>query len=279
MQAILKYRLIFFVAIFLMILSCNQKKKLLENQKILLPETSVKINISNLNDSIFIQAHNTIDYEVYFYSTDSIFNQKLINKGYSQLNGLEKKLMKFSKKEYANLKYTYLNYAKSTNGNYTFNLPLKKGKQVEILQANNGNFTHYKLHNKYALDFKLNIGDTIFAAADGIVFAVREKSNKGGNSTSFLDWDNYIFVYHPNLNLISSYVHLKFEGALVKPGKSIKANDPIGIVGLTGYTTEPHLHFHVVQLNSNYLYESIPILFKSGYESIKLKKGDIVIKQ
>lgn len=263
----------------LLIIGCNSNKNLLLKQRPIAPNTFVNIQVSSDNDSLFVNVKNTVGYDVLFYSNDSLFNSYLKAYNYSNLEGFGMKNMRFSKEDFLGLKYTCLDFNKPYKEIPSFYLPLKKDKPVAVLQANNGKFTHFKLDNKYALDFKLNVGDTIYSSADGIVFAVREESNRGGNSSDFLNWDNYIFLYHPELNLMSAYVHLDFKGSLVVPGQKIKAKQPIGIVGLTGYTTEPHLHFHVVKLNQDYMFESIPYKFYSGYESLKLKKGDVVIRK
>lgn len=45
------------------------------------------------------------------------------------------------------------------------------------------------------------------------------------------------------LGLVTRYAHLK--RALVKPGDEVHAYDPLGIVGSTGRSTGPHLHYEV----------------------------------
>jgi murein DD-endopeptidase MepM/ murein hydrolase activator NlpD len=45
------------------------------------------------------------------------------------------------------------------------------------------------------------------------------------------------------LGLVTRYAHLR--RALVKPGDEVQAYDPLGIVGSTGRSTGPHLHYEV----------------------------------
>ena len=45
------------------------------------------------------------------------------------------------------------------------------------------------------------------------------------------------------LGLVTRYAHLK--RALVKPGDEVHAYDPLGVVGSTGRSTGPHLHYEV----------------------------------
>jgi murein DD-endopeptidase MepM/ murein hydrolase activator NlpD len=51
---------------------------------------------------------------------------------------------------------------------------------------------------------------------------------------------NSIYMDH-GMNLFSQYAHL--SKLLVKPGDIVKKGDVIGLVGSTGFSTGPHLHF------------------------------------
>ncbi len=81
------------------------------------------------------------------------------------------------------------------------------------------------------LDLDANIGDPIKSMRSGkVIFASYTKDGYG----------NQIVVDHGN-GLTTRYAHL--SKILVKVGDGVTTNDVIGLVGVTGYTTGPHLHF------------------------------------
>ena len=151
--------------------------------------------------------------------------------------------------------------------NYKYTLPYQKGKSFKIIQTFGGKFSHNLEHSKYAIDFGLKIGDTITAARNGIVIFIKEDSKKYGKTRKFINYANKIKVLH-NDGTIGDYVHLDYNGALVKVGDSIIVGQPIGISGLTGFTTTPHLHFVVFKERGL----AIPIYFK-GYNNKILKRN------
>lgn len=146
---------------------------------------------------------------------------------------------------------------------YNYALPFLKGKRYKIIQGHNTNFTHKGAFSKYAIDFRMNVGQTICAMKDGVVVSVKEDSNKGGRGKKYYKDANYIVIYH-NDGLFTQYVHLKKDGAIIKRGDSVKKHQPIGYSGNTGMSTEPHLHFGVYKTTSKgfaslpYILDSIP---------------------
>ena len=153
------------------------------------------------------------------------------------------------------------------DADYAYTLPYKKGKSYKIMQSFGGKFSHYRKHSKYAIDFSMQIGDTIMAARGGIVIIVKEDSKEHGRTYEYADKGNRIIIMH-NDGTFGDYVHLDFNGSLVDVGDTIKVGQPIGISGLTGFTTKPHLHFVVLEPGS----KSVPMYFK-GIGRKKLKPG------
>lgn len=157
-------------------------------------------------------------------------------------------------------------------------LPFQRGKSYQINQGYNGSFSHQNPNSKYALDFNLQVGDTICAAADGYVVGVIEKYQYGGESIKWSDYANEVTIYHPDMNVFSQYAHLKFEGSLVTLGDTVYSGDPIAIAGMTGYTRGPHLHFCVFNVIENNHFNLLKTEFIEGYHGDQLLKGMFVKK-
>jgi len=90
---------------------------------------------------------------------------------------------------------------------------------------------HARAHK--GVDIAAPRGTTVFPAAEGEV--VRTGYDAGG-------YGNFIEVRHPN-GLTTLYGHLSRID--VATGEAVAADRRIGLVGSTGYSTGPHLHFEV----------------------------------
>jgi len=93
-------------------------------------------------------------------------------------------------------------------------------------------------HFHDAIDFAARLGQPIVAAAEGRVTFVGHLS----------DGAMVVVIAHSG-GLVSVYAHLDdtFARPPVRIGDSVRANQVIGFVGLTGITTGPHLHFSVLK--------------------------------
>ena len=74
----------------------------------------------------------------------------------------------------------------------------------------------------------------------------------------------------------AQYVHLEHEGSLVAVGDTVKRGQPIGMVGLTGFTSTEHLHFNVLIPDSTEGMVSIPITFSDETPGASLTRGSRV---
>lgn len=89
-----------------------------------------------------------------------------------------------------------------------------------------------KAHN--GIDFGAPSGTPIYAAESGNVIVAKYTSGYG----------NTVIIDHGN-GLWTLYGHIKNGGILVNEGDQVKRGDKIALVGSTGNSTGPHLHFEV----------------------------------
>ncbi len=97
-------------------------------------------------------------------------------------------------------------------------------------------FTGYKRFH-HGLDIGNKTGTPIYATADGIV----SYANNTGGDIGLL-----IKIKH-GYGFMTKYGHL--SKIKVKQGQKIRRGDLIGLMGSTGYSTGPHLHYEVLQNN------------------------------
>jgi len=88
----------------------------------------------------------------------------------------------------------------------------------------------YKMHT--GLDIGASYGTAVLAAASGVV------AQAGWNG----GYGNYILVNHGNGNM-TAYAHMSQLNVSV--GESVVQGQTIGLVGSTGNSTGPHLHFEI----------------------------------
>jgi hypothetical protein len=100
-----------------------------------------------------------------------------------------------------------------------------------------------------AIDLAAPEGTPIYATNDGIV-ALAEELYLTGLS---------VYIDH-GMHLFSQYAHL--SELKVKAGDKVKKGDIIGLVGSTGFSTGPHLHFtfwaHNTPVNPNLFFDHTP---------------------
>jgi murein DD-endopeptidase MepM/ murein hydrolase activator NlpD len=92
------------------------------------------------------------------------------------------------------------------------------------------------MHN--GVDFTPGEGAAIFAIADGVV-SVRE------DGTS--EYGNFVIITHKigKDSVTSTYAHMLAGSSAITLGQTIHVGDFLGLVGMTGEATGPHLHFEI----------------------------------
>lgn len=97
-------------------------------------------------------------------------------------------------------------------------------------------FKTIKFHS--GIDLASSKGTKIYASRDGVVTLAGWNGGYG----------NCIKIEHEE-NYHTLYGHLDYGGLLVKVGDEVKKGELIGLMGSTGYSTGPHLHFEIIKDN------------------------------
>jgi hypothetical protein len=112
----------------------------------------------------------------------------------------------------------------------------------------------------------LAYGKEVLAVADAVVSSVHDGipenvpesravpitlENTGGNFVN-LDLGDGQFAH---------YAHLQPGSLLVKPGDKVRRGQVLGLVGNSGNSDQPHLHFHVANADSGLVAEGLPYAF------------------
>ena len=162
-----------------------------------------------------------------------------------------------------------------------------------------GNHHYPVLAQRYALDIvKLNswgvrakglvpseldaykiFEDQIFAPCSGEILSAVDQLND--NTPFQMDPENlmgnHVIIYCENSSVLLA--HLKKDSISVSAGDFVKEGQPVGKVGNTGNTSEPHLHIHAVEgkvTDKKIVFKAtaVPMLFNDRF----LVRGDRVKK-
>lgn len=105
-------------------------------------------------------------------------------------------------------------------------------------------------------DLRGGTNNDALAAADGVV---AQTYTYMGNTYNPNVWDKTqtsggtrVAIYHADLGIYTLYFHL--DALYVSQGQTVKAGDPIGSLGDTGYSEGVHLHFEICTSIHNYAY-------------------------
>lgn len=84
------------------------------------------------------------------------------------------------------------------------------------------------------VDFQADLGEPVRAAADGVVVEAGQNGSYG----------RYVALKHAE-GLTSFYAHMGAVTDDMRPGRAVKAGEPVGRIGSSGTSTGPHLHFEI----------------------------------
>ncbi len=143
-----------------------------------------------------------------------------------------------------------------------YRFPYAVEKSYRVLQGYGSRFSHTGLE-KYAIDFKMDVGTPVHAARSGVVARVVESNETGCWDTGCGKFANYMVVLHDD-GTTGEYYHLKKDGALIDVGERVVTGQKIALSGNTGHTTMPHLHFAVYRAAAWGNTQSIPVRYLSA---------------
>ena len=160
-----------------------------------------------------------------------------------------------------------------------YRLPWLAGISHSVAQGPNEGPTHRSLH---AWDFRLKY-ELVLAARGGRVSMVRASERVGGCDSAYGGSANYILIDHGD-GTSALYLHIDYQGALVKEGALVAQGRAIAYSGSSGLScggrgrAGPHLHFQVQRtVPGKWWSRTIPIVFDEldgdtlvagkGYES------------
>ncbi|OIN07371.1 peptidoglycan DD-metalloendopeptidase family protein [Oceanisphaera psychrotolerans] len=135
--------------------------------------------------------------------------------------------------------------------------------RYRVSQGFNGEFSHNKPSNRYALDIALPIGTPLYATRDGVVMAAVDHHVGGGLQAKYRGKANHLRLRHAD-GTMTLYAHLQTGSLRVKEGDRVKAGQRVAASGHTGYSSGPHLHL-ALQVDNQGRRESVPFTLQGSY--------------
>jgi len=133
------------------------------------------------------------------------------------------------------------------NPGFVYLLPITPGLETQayiIPNAKGAGSIPGGQDSGYSVRLRAKMGDTIYAARRGIVTAVDvSNSENDAGATTTTNW-NYVEIAQADCSF-AQYGVLKKDAAFVKPGQTVEAGTPIGLVGGDRYGRGSDVRFSV----------------------------------
>lgn len=124
-----------------------------------------------------------------------------------------------------------------TTPSYANNCPVVKETPTLIWPVRGKVSSCYGSSHLLGIDIEGREGDSVVSATAGkVVFA-------GGNRCC--SYGLYVIIFSQDSSIETLYAHL--ERIDVRLNEDVEIGEPIGLLGSTGYSTEPHLHFETIR--------------------------------
>jgi murein DD-endopeptidase MepM/ murein hydrolase activator NlpD len=157
---------------------------------------------------------------------------------------------------------------------HVYSLPFAPGERYAILQGFNSSFSHNG-SLAWAMDWDVPEGTPVHAARGGVVIATEDRNTIGAPDRKLFTKANYVLIQHED-GTVGEYYHLKPAGVAVKAGQTVAEGELIGYSGNTGFSTQPHLHFHVSRPVSGTEIETLRIYYRTdGSNAQTLVSGKV----
>lgn len=121
----------------------------------------------------------------------------------------------------------------------------------------------------YSIDFRMPVGTPVCASRRGVVSHVVDCYEEGGTDPAFFSKWNVVEIVHSDMS-IAVYGHLAHRGVRVSRGMTVDAGDVIAASGNTGWSSFPHLHFHLVSGETR---QRIPVRFATSRSNGEILAG------
>jgi len=163
---------------------------------------------------------------------------------------------------------TFSNYKKD----FQYEYPFPFGTVASISTGPGEKEHNRENRSEYAIDFVLPDSSPVVCVRDGEVVACQDSIPIGFPCPSMKQFVNSVVVRHDD-GTLAEYAHLKHGAVFVTLGERVKAGMVIGLVGSTGYSSGPHLHFSIQHVDDSGVPTSIPITFAPTMASLSLSKN------
>ncbi|MFT7003105.1 MAG: murein DD-endopeptidase MepM/ murein hydrolase activator NlpD [Sulfurimonas sp.] len=165
---------------------------------------------------------------IYFKIKDGKYEKEEIHVQKSKVNPKSKEVKERIAKEYAEAMSIYRTSTPKSQITSVFEAPMQSKITSSFGKARVYNDTLNGYHS--GTDYRAKIGTPIRASNDGVVVLVKKRFYSGGT----------VIINHGQ-GIYTCYYHMsKFS---VKKGQKIKKAELIGLSGVSGRVTGPHLHF------------------------------------
>ena len=129
-------------------------------------------------------------------------------------------------------------------------------------------------------------GASVLAVSNGIVSSIKDgiPENAPGDDSRAIEITpdnvagNYVSVDSGD-GRYSFYAHLQPGSLRVEPGAKVRQGDVLGLLGNSGNSTEPHLHFHIGDADSLLGAEGLPYVFDSFFKLWGLRRRRLELPQ